>query len=220
MESLVSALGRESCTFSPGVERVMNEVKRSVVDRLRVLMAFRESLHEVDFALVLPCAGAFAGSTSPGECHVPVLIMCIPQRCVVVLQNNLSEDTIPTLAIFLANEFALLVHTDVEACFCPFDSDSAAKGVSFHNKFCMNISVLGHGVDFLVGQDLHMLAAGAAVELIHADKSAAHTVRHPALLAHVLREIRRGLIGYLCVIAECQEVHQAVDNRKYVSQVS
>lgn len=208
MESLVSALRRKSCAFSPRVEGIVNEVKGPVVDGQWVLMAFRESLHEVDFALVLPCPRAFPGPPSASKCHIPALIACIPQRCVVVLQNNLSEDAVTTLTIFLANEFALLGHADVEACFCPFDSDSAAKGVCLHYKFCMNVSILGHGVDFLVGQDLHMFAAGATVELIHADKSAAHAVRHPALLAHVLREIRRGLIGYLCVIAECQEMHQ------------
>lgn len=61
----------------------------------------------------------------------------------------------------------------------------------------VHVPVLGHGVDLFVGQHLYVLAAGAAVELVDADESAAHAVCHPALLAHMLREIRRGLIGYL-----------------------
>lgn len=73
----------------------------------------------------------------------------------------------------------------------------------------MYISILGHGVDLLVGQDLHMLAAGSAVQLVDPDQSAAHTVRHFALLAYMLREIRRGLIGYLSKI-RCHHNHQYV----------
>lgn len=64
----------------------------------------------------------------------------------------------------------------------------------------MHISIVGHGVDLLVGQDLDMLAAGPAVQLVDPDQPAAHTVRHFALLAYMLREIRRGLIGYLSEI--------------------
>lgn len=64
----------------------------------------------------------------------------------------------------------------------------------------MHVSVLGHGVDLLVGQDLHMFSAGPAVQLVDPDQSAAHAVRHFALLAYMLREIRRGLIGYLSEI--------------------
>lgn len=64
----------------------------------------------------------------------------------------------------------------------------------------MRVSVLGHGVDLFVGQDLHMLAAGPAVQLVDPDQPAAHPVRHFALLAYMLREIRRGLIGYLSEI--------------------
>lgn len=64
----------------------------------------------------------------------------------------------------------------------------------------MRIPVLGHGVDLLVRQDLHVLAAGSAVQLVDSDQPAAHAVRHFALLAYMLREIRRGLIGYLSEI--------------------
>lgn len=62
------------------------------------------------------------------------------------------------------------------------------------------IPIICHGVDLLVGQDLHMLAAGPAVQLVYPDQPAAHAVRHFALLAYMLREIRRGLIGYLSEI--------------------
>ena len=61
----------------------------------------------------------------------------------------------------------------------------------------MHVPVVGHGVDLLAGQNLHMLAAGPAVQLVGPDQPAAHAVRHLALLAHMLREIRRGLVGYL-----------------------
>lgn len=71
----------------------------------------------------------------------------------------------------------------------------------------VHVSILGHGVDLLVGQDLHMLAAGPAVQLVDPDQPATHAVRHFALLAYMLREIRRGLIGYLSEI-RCHHNHQ------------
>lgn len=64
----------------------------------------------------------------------------------------------------------------------------------------MHITVLGHGVDLLVGQDLHVLATGSAIQLVDPDQPAAYAVGHFALLAYMLREIRRGLIGYLSKI--------------------
>lgn len=73
----------------------------------------------------------------------------------------------------------------------------------------MHVSILGHGVDLLVGQDLHVLAAGPAVQLVDPDQPAAHAVRHFALLAYMLREIRRGLIGYLSEI-RCHHNNQCV----------
>lgn len=73
----------------------------------------------------------------------------------------------------------------------------------------MDVSVIGHGVDLLVGQNLHMLAAGPTVQLVDPDQPAAHMVRHFALLAYMLREIRRGLIGYLSEI-RCHHNHQYV----------
>lgn len=73
----------------------------------------------------------------------------------------------------------------------------------------MDVSVVGHGVDLLIGQNLHMLAAGPTVQLVDPDQPAAHMVRHFALLAYMLREIRRGLIGYLSEI-RCHHNHQYV----------
>ena len=64
----------------------------------------------------------------------------------------------------------------------------------------VHVPVVRHGVDLLAGQHLHVLPAGAAVELVGPNQPAAHAVRHLALLAHMLREIRRGLIGYLSKI--------------------
>lgn len=54
-----------------------------------------------------------------------------------------------------------------------------------------------------------MLAAGPAVQLVDPDQPATHAVRHFALLAYMLREIRRGLIGYLSEI-RCHHNHQFV----------
>lgn len=73
----------------------------------------------------------------------------------------------------------------------------------------VHVSVLGHGIDLLVGQDLHVLAAGPAVQLVDPDQPATHAVRHFALLAYMLREIRRGLIGYLSEIRRHHN-HQCV----------
>lgn len=62
------------------------------------------------------------------------------------------------------------------------------------------VAIVGHGVDFLVRQNLHMLAAGSTVKLVGPDESTADPVRHPTLLTHMLCKIRRGLNGYLSEI--------------------
>lgn len=80
----------------------------------------------------------------------------------------------------------------------------------------VHISILGHGIDLLVGQDLHVLAAGPAVQLVDPDQPAAHAVRHFALLAYMLREIRRGLIGYLSEI-RCHHNHQYVNICRFLN---
>lgn len=61
----------------------------------------------------------------------------------------------------------------------------------------MHISVLCHGVDVLVSEDLDVLAAGPAVELVGANQPPTCPVRHSALLAHMLCEIWWGLNAYL-----------------------
>lgn len=52
------------------------------------------------------------------------------------------------------------------------------------------VPVFCHGVDALVGQDLHVLPAGAAVELVGPDETAAELICHQALLPHMLCKIR------------------------------
>lgn len=52
------------------------------------------------------------------------------------------------------------------------------------------VAVLRHRVDALVGQDLHVFPAGAAVELVGPDEAAAELIRHQALLPHMLCKIR------------------------------
>lgn len=82
----------------------------------------------------------------------------------------------------------------LESCRCSYYSRS------YWISLTVRISILGHGVDLLVGQDLYMFAAGPAVKLVDPDQPAARAVRHFALFAYMLREIRRGLIGYLSEI--------------------
>lgn len=57
----------------------------------------------------------------------------------------------------------------------------------------MHGPVVPVGVDPLVGQNLDVLPAGSAVQLVGSGQSAAHPVRQPALLRHMLLEVRRRL---------------------------
>lgn len=82
-----------------------------------------------------------------------------------------------------------------------YDIEGRLAGLTVH------VSIIGHGVDLLARQDLHVLAAGPAVQLVDPDQPAAHAVRHFALLAYMLREIRRGLIGYLSEIRRHHNQH-------------
>lgn len=70
----------------------------------------------------------------------------------------------------------------------------------------MHRSVVSVGVDPLVGQDLDVFPAGAAVQLVGSCQPAAHSVRQPALLGDMVLEIRRGLHSVLS------------DNRKHMSR--
>lgn len=69
-----------------------------VGERRRALV---EPLDEMDLSLVLPCPEGFDGPPFPGESHIPALVLGILEGCVIVLQNNLCEDTIPTPSIGL-----------------------------------------------------------------------------------------------------------------------
>lgn len=61
----------------------------------------------------------------------------------------------------------------------------------------MHRPVVPVGVDPLVGQDLDVLPASAAVQLVGAGQPAARAVRQAALLSNVVLEIRRGLHSVL-----------------------
>lgn len=67
-------------------------------------------------------------------------------------------------------------------------------------------SVVAVSVDPLVGQDLDVFPAGAAVQLVGSCQPAAHPVRQPALLGDMVLEIRRRLHRVLS------------DNRKHMSR--
>lgn len=79
----------------------MDEVKRAVVAWVGGLLPLRQPLHEMDLALVLACSRAFPWPPAAGEGHVPALVAGVPQRCVIVLQNDLSKDTVTALSVFL-----------------------------------------------------------------------------------------------------------------------
>lgn len=69
-----STLSRVAGAFSPFVERVVDEIKGSV---LCDLMSPGQPLHEVDFPLMLPGFGALAGSAFACKGHVPAFILHI-----------------------------------------------------------------------------------------------------------------------------------------------
>lgn len=73
------------------------EVFRSVQVR-EGKRAFVEPLDEVDFPLVLPGFGGFDGPPFSGEGHVPAVILGVLEGGVVVLQDDLGEDAVPTPA--------------------------------------------------------------------------------------------------------------------------
>lgn len=79
----------------------MDEVKRPVVARVGGLLSLRQPLHEMDLALVLARARAFPRPPAAGEGHVPALVAGVPQRRVVVLQDDLCEDAVAALSVFL-----------------------------------------------------------------------------------------------------------------------
>lgn len=60
-----------------------------------------EPLDEMDLSLVLPCPAGFDGPPLPSESHIPAFVLCILQGRVIVLQDDLSEDTVPAAAVGL-----------------------------------------------------------------------------------------------------------------------
>lgn len=69
-----STLSWVAGAFSPSVERVVDEIKGSV---LCDLVSLGQPLHEVDFPLMLPGFGALAGSAFACEGHVPAFVLHI-----------------------------------------------------------------------------------------------------------------------------------------------
>lgn len=61
----------------------------------------------------------------------------------------------------------------------------------------VHCSVVSVGVDPLVAQDLDVLAAGSAVQLVGSGQPAAHAVRQPALLRDMVPEVGWRLHGVL-----------------------
>lgn len=93
-----SALSWVTGAFSPSVERIVDEIKGSVLCNV---VSFGHSLHEVNFSLVLPGFRALARSSFACKCHVPALILYILESRVVILQHYLSENTVFPLTILL-----------------------------------------------------------------------------------------------------------------------
>lgn len=150
--------------------------------------------------------GGLSWTTLPRESHVPTFILGILESRIVIFQNNLSEDAVFASTLPLANELSSLVHAYVVSCLCPFNANTTSKRVCFHFQLSVHGSVLPVGVDSLIGQDLDVFPARAAVQLVSPGQSAAHPVRQPALLGDMVLEIRRGLYRVLCVKAKRREL--------------
>ena len=65
------------------------------------LLPLRQPLHEMDLTLVLARPRALPWPPTACEGHIPALVAGIPQCCIVVLQDDLGEDTVTALSIFL-----------------------------------------------------------------------------------------------------------------------
>lgn len=74
-------------------------------------------------------------------------------------------------------------------------------------------SVVAHGIHFLIAQNLDMFAAGPAVELVGPNQPAAHPVRQPALLVHMVLEIRRWGVGLHCVLSNQKNTYKKSMNK-------
>lgn len=91
------------------------------------VVAAGQPLHEVDLALVLPRLGALAGPTLAGEGHVPALVLGVLQGRVVILQNDLRENTILAFAVALQMGVGVGCRHSVTGL-CPEHSPTEAEG--------------------------------------------------------------------------------------------
>lgn len=60
-----------------------------------------QPLDEMDLPLVLSRPGGFDRPPLPGESHIPAVILGILQGRVIVLQDDLGENTVPAAALGL-----------------------------------------------------------------------------------------------------------------------
>lgn len=65
------------------------------------LLSLWQPLHKMDLPLVLAGLRALARTPTTREGHVPVLVVGVPQCCVIVLQDDFGEDAIPAVTVFL-----------------------------------------------------------------------------------------------------------------------
>lgn len=65
------------------------------------LLPLRQPLHEMHLTLVLACPRAPAWPSAASEGHVPAVVPGVPQGCVVVFQDDLGEDAVAALSVFL-----------------------------------------------------------------------------------------------------------------------
>lgn len=65
------------------------------------LLSLWQPLHKMDLPLVLAGLRALARTPTTREGHVPVLVVGVPQCCVIVLQDDFGEDAISAVPVFL-----------------------------------------------------------------------------------------------------------------------
>lgn len=90
-----------TCAFSPFTEGVLEKVERLMLTWVSGLLSLWQPLHKMDLPLVLAGLRALARTPTTREGHVPVLVVGIPQCCVIVLQDDFGEDAIPAVPVFL-----------------------------------------------------------------------------------------------------------------------
>lgn len=91
-----------SVAFRPSGRRKADELKVFELVRVREgERSFVEALDEVNFPLVLSGFGGLDGPTLSAEGHVPALVFSVLESSVVVLQDDLCEDAVPSSAIRL-----------------------------------------------------------------------------------------------------------------------